>query len=86
MCILVYMFLQESGWNATVGNKTEKYYGTIAVVTGDNLGSLAIGGFKESCTALRCCRQCMATLESAKSQVQLCCHSSSMVSLSMTLS
>lgn len=38
-------------------------------MTGDNLGSLAIGGFKESCSALHCCRQCMATQETARSEV-----------------
>lgn len=48
----------------------EKFYGTLAVVSADNLGSLALGGFKESCTAYRCCRHCMATQETAKTQVK----------------
>jgi len=42
------------------GNK-EKVYGTIAIVSADNLGSLALGGFKESCSASRMCRHCMTT-------------------------
>ena len=35
----------------------------------DNLGSLALGGFKESCSSFRLCRQCMATSDTAKSKV-----------------
>ena len=52
-----------------MNGKKEKFYGTIAVVSADNLGSLALGGFKESCTAYRCCRYCMATQETARSCV-----------------
>ena len=44
-------------------------YGTIAVVSADNLGSLALGGFKESCSAIRMCRHCMATKENSKKEV-----------------
>lgn len=36
-------------------------YGTICLVLADNLASNAIGGFKESSTAYRGCRQCLAT-------------------------
>ena len=44
-------------------------YGTISVISADNLGSLALGGFKESCSANRCCRHCMATQDTAKTKV-----------------
>ena len=43
-------------------------YGALAVSAG-NLGSLALGGFEESCTAYRCCRHYMATLDMARSKV-----------------
>ena len=36
-------------------------YGTLGIISTDNLGSLALGGFKESCSALRMCRYCMST-------------------------
>lgn len=45
------------------------FFGTIAAISADNLGSLALGGFKESCTAYRMCRHCMATSNTAKTQV-----------------
>lgn len=45
------------------------YYGTLGVVSADNLGSLALGGFKESCSANRMCRHCLATKEAARTQV-----------------
>ena len=36
-------------------------FGTIASICGDNLGSNALGGFKEGSTAKRGCRHCNAT-------------------------
>ena len=44
-------------------------YGTVSVVSADNLGSLALGGFKESCSAYRCSRHCLATQVTAKCMV-----------------
>lgn len=44
-------------------------YGCLCVVSADNLGSQALGGFKESCSAIRFCRQCMATHDSARTEV-----------------
>ena len=60
------MFFQEDGYEFEINGKMEKFYGTVAVVSADNLGSLALGGFKESCTAYRCCRHCMVTQETAR--------------------
>ena len=53
-------------------------YGTLAMVSADNLGSLALGGFKESCSALRMCRHCMST--KGESQKQVITYSCLMVS------
>ena len=50
------------------GTKT-KIYGSLCIVSADNLGSLALGGFKESCSSYRCCRHCMATQETARTKV-----------------
>lgn len=47
-------------------------YGTIAIVSADNLGSLALGGFKESCSSLKMCRHCMATKDESRHQVCTC--------------
>ena len=44
-------------------------YGALSVISADNLGSLALGGFKESCSAYRLCRHCMATHESSQTKV-----------------
>lgn len=44
-------------------------YGSLVSVSGDNLGSHAIGGFKGSCTALRPCRHCMVTYNEIKDKV-----------------
>ncbi len=52
-----------------IEGKETKIYGTLSVVSADNLGSLALGGFKESCMAYRCCRHCMATQETARTKV-----------------
>ena len=47
----------------------KRMYGALAVVSADNLGSLALGGFKGSCSAIRMCRQCMTTKEESQKQV-----------------
>jgi len=44
--------------------------GTVAVISADNLGSLALGGFKESCSAVKMCRYCMTTKEESQMQVR----------------
>lgn len=56
-------------------------FGTIAAISADNLGSLALGGFKESSSAYRLCRHCMATREESKSKV-LASYSTFSVSVS----
>ena len=45
------------------------FHGTVAAVSADNLGALALGGFKESCSAYRCCRQCLATHATAATKI-----------------
>ena len=47
---------------------------SIATIAADNLGSHAIGGFKEGFTALRPCRHCMATRGELKIKVILTLH------------
>ena len=53
----------------TIFGQKRTIYGTFAVVLADNLGSLALGGFKESYTALKMCRHCMATKEESQTKV-----------------
>ena len=43
-------------------------YGTLAIESGDNLGSIALGGFKESYSALKIYRHCMATKDESQKQ------------------
>ena len=52
-----------------IRGQTKLIYGALAVVSADNLGSLALGGFKESCSALKMCRHCMATKEDTQRKV-----------------
>ena len=54
-----------------IDRKRQQMYGTLAAVSADNLGSLALGGFKESCTAYRRCRQCYATYDTMIHQVRI---------------
>jgi len=57
-------------WSRIFGSRNLKvFHGTIAVISADNFGSLALGGFKESCTATKMCRHCMATKNDSCSQV-----------------
>lgn len=61
-----------SGYTFHIHDSTKIVYGTVAAVVAvaaDNLGSNALGGFKESCSAMRPCRQCLATQEEARCKV-----------------
>lgn len=57
------------GMLMTVGGKTITVYGTLLVVSGDNLGSQAVGGFMQLGTAIRQCRYCMANKEDINTKV-----------------
>ena len=54
-----------------VHGQSEVIKGTLAVVSADNLGSLLLGGFKESCTSFRMCRHCMSTKADSEIMVSL---------------
>ena len=55
-----------------------QYYGTVTLVSADNPASSAVGGFKESTSAYRPCRQCFGTNHEIRQQVMLsltmCAH------------
>lgn len=46
-----------------------EFYGTIITVCGDNPGSSAVAGFKESSSAFRLCRQCLGTKDEIQYKV-----------------
>ena len=73
ICNCIIFIIQEKGVEFCVNGRQKTLYGTLAVVSADNLGSLLLGGFKESCTALRMCRYCMATKEESNTQVWCIC-------------
>ena len=52
-----------------VNGLPKTYYGSLALVSADNPASSAVGGFKESCSAYRHCRQCFGTKEEMKREV-----------------
>ena len=52
-----------------IRGQTKLIYGALAVVSADNLGSLALGRFKESCSALKMCQHCMASKEDTQRKV-----------------
>lgn len=57
---------QEKGYPMMVEGKSTNIHGSVAVLSADNLGSNACGGFKEGGTAYRFCRQCLTTEEESK--------------------
>lgn len=54
--------LETTGIEIFLVNKISNYVGTLAAITGDNLGSNSLGGFMESFTG-QCCRQCVRSME-----------------------
>lgn len=68
---IVYNFLssQEGGYSFNVSGSDRIFYGTIAVISADNPASSLLGGFKESASAYRLCRQCMGTKDEIRMKV-----------------
>jgi len=62
---------QEKGVEFTINGQPKVLFGTIAVISADNLGSLLLGGFKESCSAYRMCRHCLCTKDESTIKVSL---------------
>ena len=56
---------------------------SIASLGGDNLGSQAIGGFKEGGSALLPCRHCMVTRTELSSEVHVAneCHNTNFITM-----
>lgn len=59
----------EEGVEFVIHNKPTKLYGTVSILTADNLASHAVGGFKMGfATGYRKCRYCMGTDEEIQSK------------------
>lgn len=55
---------------------TVKVFASIVTFAADNLGSHAVGGFKEGGSALRPCRHCLITHDNLSKEVKCpCTHS-----------
>jgi len=66
----VTFILKERGVDIVIHGVQKTIQGALAVISADNLGSLALGGFKESCSAFKMCRHCMTS--KAESQTKVC--------------
>ena len=62
---------QDEGVMFQLGATSHTFRGTITLVTGDNLGSQYIGGYKQLASALRKCRYCMAISNDMKQKVHM---------------
>jgi len=67
----IHICIQEQGVKFVTRGTQKLVFGTVAIVSADNLGSLALGGFKESCSAIKMCRHCMTTKDDSQKQVNL---------------
>jgi hypothetical protein len=65
-CIIV----QDGGHIFKINDEMRSFRGTVAFVSGDNLGSQEIGGFKIEPGANRKCRECMGNPEDVATKVQ----------------
>ncbi|CAB4030340.1 Hypothetical predicted protein, partial [Paramuricea clavata] len=59
---------EPNGHPFTINGSEENITGSIAYTSADNLGAQLLGGFKESCSANKPCRYCLATAEEMKSK------------------
>ena len=65
------IYTQEQGYQVAVSSAPYSVRGTVALTSADNLASNALGGFKESASALRHCRQCLGCADETATKVSL---------------
>lgn len=58
----------ENGYEFNVSGFPRLFYGALCVISADNPASCSLGGFKESASAFRPCRQCLTTKDEIKSE------------------
>ena len=63
------MPFQEKGYECVIDGIPRIFYGTLTLVSGDNLASSSLGGFKEGGSAHRHCRHCHGTAEETRQMV-----------------
>lgn len=66
-----YYLFQDAGHQFIVNGERHSLRGTIAFISGDNLGSQLIGGFKEGAGARLKCRHCMGSTPDIRTKVSL---------------
>ena len=66
-----YPFIQEQGHAFTIQGTSRIFRGTVAIISADNPASAALGGFKESTSAYKPCRECTGRAESIKEMVNI---------------
>jgi hypothetical protein len=60
---------QDGGYQFTINGEKRSFSGTIAFVSGDNLGSQELGGFTVGPGSHLKCRDCLGTTEDIKTKV-----------------
>jgi len=60
---------KDAGHQFTLNGERHSLRGTIAFISGDNLGSQLIGGFKEGAGARLKCRHCMGSANDIQTKV-----------------
>ena len=69
----VYMLdLQDEGVTIVINGQAYTFRGTLALVSGDNLASHYLGGYKSLSSALRKCRHCIAVADDMTTVVKNC--------------
>lgn len=61
--------MKKEGVSFVIDGRVQSIRGTLAIVSGDNLSSQLLGGFKSLNSAFRRCRRCMATKETMQTKV-----------------
>ena len=61
--------MQEEGVVFQLSTTSHTFWVTLTLVSGDNLGSHYVGGYKQLASTLRKCRYCMAVTEDIQQKV-----------------
>ena len=67
----LHTLIMQEGIAVESEGQTHVLKGTLSLISGDNLASHYLGGFKAPSGALRKCRQCMATNNDMQTKVHV---------------
>lgn len=69
LVLIIDYYFQQTGVPFNINGVQHHFHGTVTIISADNPASALLGGFKQSASAFRYCRQCLGMEEDIQSKV-----------------